>query len=62
MAKKKVMLMEHVWFGVGLAALTLFVINTISKGFSESYILLIFAGISFLMYLWRKNLRKKDTD
>ncbi len=60
MAKNKVFLMEHVWFFVTVVTFAFFVYATIKQGFEKSYIMLILSGISFLMYLWRKTLRKKE--
>ncbi|MBN2664105.1 MAG: hypothetical protein JXR68_10690 [Bacteroidales bacterium] len=60
MAKKKIILMEHIWLVLSILTVTLFIYSTIVQGFKDSYILLIFSGISALMFLWRRNLRKNE--
>jgi hypothetical protein len=60
MAKNKVFKMEYVWAFMTALTFVFFVYATIKQGFSESYIMGIFTIISFLMYLWRKALRRKE--
>lgn len=43
-----------------LASFILFFVETIRKGFNESYVLLIIAFISSIMYFWRRTLRKNE--
>ena len=62
MAKKKILLMEHVWIGVALITLAVFIYTTIKQGFGKSYLMLIFSAISILMYLWRRKLRNSEND
>jgi len=60
MAKNKFLLMEHVWLFVSVFTLIFFAYTTYKQSFQESYIMLIFSAIAFLMHLWRKTLRKKE--
>jgi hypothetical protein len=60
MSKKKVLMMEHIWLALTLISFTIFVIETIRKPFSETYVLLILAGISGLMFYWRRTMRKRE--
>lgn len=52
--------MEHIWGGLAIITLIFFIYETIYTSFSHTYILLILSAVSALMYLWRKNLRKKE--
>lgn len=61
MSKNKVFLMEHIWLALTVITLVFFVYATIKQGFSKSYIMLILSALSFLMFQWRKALRKKDS-
>jgi len=60
MAKKKILLMEHIWLAVAALTLVLFIYSAVVQGFKDSYVLLIFSGVSALMFLWRRNLRRND--
>jgi len=60
MSRNKIFLMEHIWLALTVITLAFFVYATIKQGFSKSYIMLILSGLSFLMFQWRKALRKKD--
>lgn len=52
--------MKHVWFVVGLISLIAGIHKTWLLGIQESYLFFIFAIVSFLMYLLRKNMGAQD--
>jgi len=50
--------MEQVWLVISIAALAIWVYSVIMDGFKDNFMLLVISGISFLMFLFRKYLRK----
>lgn len=52
--------MKHVWFVVGIISLIAGIHKTWLLGIQESYLFFIFAIVSFLMYLLRKNMGAQD--
>ena len=60
MAKNKILLMEYIWLFLTVMLLIMFIYQTFTIGFSQSYITLILTLAAGLMYLWRHNLRKKE--
>ena len=43
---------------ISIAALAIWVYSVIMDGFKDNFMLLVISGISFLMFLFRKYLRK----
>ncbi len=62
MTKKKILLMEYIWLFLTVLLTVMFIYQTFTIGFSQSYLTLILAAASGLMYLWRHNLRKKEEE
>ena len=60
--KTKVSLMEIVWLVVAGISLGFFTDAMIRFGWSKARIFLLFVGLSLLMYLWRRALRKSEDD
>ena len=53
-------LMEYLWLFFTVITAALFIALLIKLGFKEAYKMLILSVLSFLMYYWRKSLRKKE--
>lgn len=51
---------EILWIAIGLMTLTAAIQKTIHEGFLESIMFWIFVIISAMMFLIRRNLRKKE--
>ena len=58
--KRQIRLMEYLWITLAVITLALFVVDLIKVGLKSSYTFLLLSIISFLMYLWRRALRKKE--
>ncbi len=54
--------MEIVWLIVAGVSLGFFVHAMINVGWHKAYVFLIFVGLSLLMYLWRRSLRKSEQE
>ncbi len=60
--KTKVSLMEIVWLVVAGLSLGFFIDAMVRTGWHKASMFLVFAGISILMYLWRRSLRRSEQD
>ncbi len=58
--KARMSLMEYVWLTVAFISAVMSVDAYFRYGFSRAKTFLIFVGISLLMYLWRRSIRKND--
>jgi hypothetical protein len=61
MNKKVAFIAEIVWLVLFVGSLVYGVYETINKGFSNSYMLLIISLFSGLVYLYRRNQRKNQS-
>ncbi len=58
--KTRISLMEYVWLAVLVISLIFFGDAMFRFGWYRAKTFLLFSAISLLMYLWRKQLRKKE--
>jgi len=59
MNKRTNHILEIVWLIVAILSLFAGIHQTFTQGFSESWLFLLIAVIGFLMFSFRRNLRKK---
>ncbi|MBQ5403131.1 MAG: hypothetical protein IIU11_02010 [Bacteroidales bacterium] len=52
--------MEILWICFFVLCLLLAVLITVKSGFSEALVMYICSGVSFLMFYWRRSLRKSE--
>ncbi len=50
---------EIIWLTTTLLCLIITFYETVMQGMKQSYVFFIFALLSFLMFMFRRNLRKK---
>ncbi len=62
MIRKPLRLMEYLWLFLTVLNGGLFIFESFRSGLKNSYVFLIFAVISFLMYLARKTIRQKEEE
>lgn len=51
---------ELLWIAFCVVCLVVAIIRTVKYGFNEGVAMYCFSGVSLLMYLWRRSLRKSE--
>jgi len=62
MNKKRLRILELVWLIVAILCVITGIHSTNNSGFSSGMVFLLMALIAFVMYFFRRNMRRKNKD
>jgi len=62
MNKKKLRILELVWLTVAILSVITGIHSTANAGFSSGMLFFLIALVSFAMYFFRRNMRRKSKD